>query len=98
MPFEWNTPFRSWNHGGLSGDVHFVGHLLSNRTTSYVDKRYIRKYAERGWGARGLGLGNTALMKHHILACDNLLYIIEVLSLVNGFCKTMSAIEKLAVH
>ncbi len=26
----------NWNHGGISGDVHFAGHLRSNRATSYV--------------------------------------------------------------
>ncbi len=30
--YEWNTFASNWNHGGISCDVHFAGHLRSNRT------------------------------------------------------------------
>ncbi len=29
---EENTFASNWNHGGISCDVHFAGHLRSNRT------------------------------------------------------------------
>ncbi len=36
-----NPSPSNWNHGGISGDVHFAGHLWSNRTNVVRDKRYI---------------------------------------------------------
>ncbi len=55
MPFEWNInkhQFSNWNHGGISCDVHFVGHLWSNRT-NVVREEIHTKYAERGGGGLG---------------------------------------------
>ncbi len=34
--YEWNTFASNWNHGGISCDVHFAGHLRSNRTNYEV--------------------------------------------------------------
>ncbi len=49
----------NWNHGGISGDVHFAGHLRSNRTNVVRDKRCIRNM--QNGGARELGLGNAVI-------------------------------------
>ncbi len=39
----------NWNHGGISCDVHFAGHLRSNRTNIWSDKSNIRNMqSERG--------------------------------------------------
>ncbi len=43
----------NWNHDGISGDVHFTGHLRSNRTNVVCDKRNIRNMQSGG------GLGNA---------------------------------------
>ncbi len=32
----------NWNHGGISCDVHFAGHLRLNRTNVWTDKRNIQ--------------------------------------------------------
>ncbi len=48
---EWNTFASNWNHGGISCDVHFAGHLRLNRTNIWSD-----------WGgARGLELKTADL-------------------------------------
>ncbi len=49
----------NWNHDGISRDVHFAGHLRSNRTNIWSDKRNIQNMQSRG--ARGLELRTTAL-------------------------------------
>ncbi len=48
MHFEWNTFASNWNHGGISCDVHFAGHLRSNSTNIWSDKRNIRIVQRRG--------------------------------------------------
>ncbi len=76
MHYEWNTFASNWNHGGISCDVHFAGHLRSNRTNVWSDKSNIRNVQSSG--ARGLELrtaGLRELKKQHyrqqqyILAC-----------------------------
>ncbi len=57
----------NWNHGGISCDVHFAGHLRSNRTNVWSDKSNIRNV--QSGGARGLELrtaGLTLLWNYHI--------------------------------
>ncbi len=49
----------NWNHGGISCDVHFAGHLRSNRTNVWSDKSNIRNV--QSGGARGLELRTDAL-------------------------------------
>ncbi len=39
----------NWNHGGISRDVHFTGHLRPNRTNVWSDKRNMQSGGE---GAR----------------------------------------------
>ncbi len=40
-----------WNHGGISCDIHFAGHLCLNRTNVWSDKSNIRNVQSRGaWG------------------------------------------------
>ncbi len=63
----WNTFASNWNHGGISCDVHFAGHLRSNRTNVWSDKSNIRNV--QSGGARGLELrtaGLTLLWNYHI--------------------------------
>ncbi len=38
----------NWNHGGISCDVHFAGHLRSNRTNIWSDKSNIRNVQSGG--------------------------------------------------
>ncbi len=59
MHYEWNTFASNWNHGGISCDVHFAGHLRSNRTNVWSDKSNIRNV--QSGGARGLELRTAAL-------------------------------------
>ncbi len=40
----------NWNHGGISCDVHFAGHLRSNRTNIWSDKSNIRNMQSGGAG------------------------------------------------
>ncbi len=40
----------NWNHGGISCDVHFAGHLRSNRTNIWSDKSNIRNMQSGGTG------------------------------------------------
>ncbi len=61
MHYEWNTFASNWNHGGISCDVHFAGHLRSNRTNVLSDKNNIRNV--QSGGARGLEL-RTAAVNH----------------------------------
>ncbi len=49
----------NWNHGGMSCDVHFTGHLHLNRTNIWNDKSNIRNMQSRG--ARGLELRTAAI-------------------------------------
>ncbi len=43
----------NWNHVGISCDVHFAGHLRSNRTNFWSNKSNIRNVQSGGgWGAR----------------------------------------------
>ncbi len=58
------TLVSNWNHCRISGDVHFAGHLRSNRTNVVCDKRNIWKVQSRG--VQGLGLGNAALKAGHV--------------------------------
>ncbi len=51
----------NWNHGGISCDVHFAGHMRSNRTNIWSDKSNIRNM--QSGGARGLEL-RTAELTH----------------------------------
>jgi len=37
-----HTFFSNWNLGGISCDVHFAGHLRSNRTKAWSDERNIQ--------------------------------------------------------
>ncbi len=60
MHYEWNTFASNWNHGGISCDVHFAGHLRSNRTNVWSDKSNIRNV--QSGGARGLELRTAALV------------------------------------
>ncbi len=39
----------NWNHGGISCDVHFAGHLRSNRTNIWNDKSNIRNMQSGDW-------------------------------------------------
>ncbi len=61
----------NWNHGGISCDVHFAGHLRSNRTNIWSDKSNIRNM--QSGGARGLELRTAGLinqkkqMEHNML-------------------------------
>ncbi len=68
MHYEWNTFASNWNHGGMSCDVHFAGHLRSNRTNVWSDKSNIRNV--QSGGARGLEL-RTAALKDVILYYEN---------------------------
>ncbi len=52
MHFEWNMFALKWNHGGISCDVHFAGHLRSNRTNIWSDKSNIRNV--RGGARTGI--------------------------------------------
>ncbi len=47
-------------HGGISCDVHFAGHLRSNRTNIWSDKSNIRNM-QSGGGVRGLELRTAAV-------------------------------------
>ncbi len=49
----------NWNHGGIFCDVHFAGHLRSNRTNVWSDKSNIRNV--QSGGVRGLELRTAAL-------------------------------------
>ncbi len=55
MHFEWNMFASNWNHGGISCDVHFAGHLRSNRTNIWSNKSKIYEMCRGGW-VRGLEL------------------------------------------
>ncbi len=59
MHFEWNKFASNWNHGRISCDVHFAGHLRSNRTNIWSDKSNIRNM--QSGGARGLELRTAGL-------------------------------------
>ncbi len=59
MHYEWNTFVSNWNHGGISCDVHFAGHLRSNRTNVWSVKSNIRNV--QSGGARGLELRTAGL-------------------------------------
>ncbi len=59
MHYEWNTFASNWNHGGISCDVHFAGHLRSDRTNVWSDKSNIRNV--QSGGARGLELRTAGL-------------------------------------
>ncbi len=50
----------NWNHGGISSDVPFAGHLRSNRTNIWSDKSNI-KNVQSGGRAQGLELRAAAL-------------------------------------
>ncbi len=47
----------NWNHGGISCDVHFAGHLRSNRTNVWRDKRNI----QNGGGGTRTGIENRCI-------------------------------------
>ncbi len=68
MHYEWNTFALNWNHGGISCDVHFAGHLRSNNSNVWSDKSNIRN-AQSG-GARGLELRTAAVKDHLFMWCD----------------------------
>ncbi len=59
MHFEWNTFALNWNHGGISCDVHFAGHLRLNRTNIWSGKSNILNV--QSGGARGLELRTADL-------------------------------------
>ncbi len=44
----------NWNHGGISCDVHFEGHLRSNRTNIWSDKSNIRNMQSGGGTRTGI--------------------------------------------
>ncbi len=50
----------NWNHAGISCDVHFAGHLRSNRTNILSNKSNIRNM--QSGGARGLELRTAAIV------------------------------------
>ncbi len=58
MHFEWNIFALNWNHGGISCDVHFTGHLHSNRTNIWSDKSNIRNVQRGGGGGARTGIEN----------------------------------------
>ncbi len=58
---EYIRSLRNWNHGGISCDVHFEGHLRSNRTNIWSDKSNIRNM--QSGGARGLELRTAVLIQ-----------------------------------
>ncbi len=62
MHYEWNTFAANWNHGGISCDVHFAGHLRLNRTNVRSDKSNIRNVQSgRGGGGGGVGGARTGI-------------------------------------
>ncbi len=65
MPFELNIYIRfgleSWQNI-LWCDVHFLGHLESNNTNVWSDKRNVQNV--QSGGTRGLELRTTALKGH----------------------------------
>ncbi len=59
LHFEWNTFASNWNHGRISCDVHFAGHLRLNRTNIWSYKSNIQNV--QSGGARGLELRTADL-------------------------------------
>ncbi len=70
MHFEWNiyTFASNWNHGGISCDVHFAGHLHSNRTNIWSDKNNIRNVQSgAAWGLELRTAGLTDSPCHSVV-------------------------------
>ncbi len=76
MPFEWNIyvciELKSWRNI-LWCDVYFAGHLKSNSTNIWSDKRNVQNV--QSGGTRGLELRTAALKGHMALASSLLQYM-----------------------
>ncbi len=70
MHYECNTFASNWNHGGISCDVHFAGHLRSNRTNVWSDKSNI--WNVQSGGAQRLELRTADLGKGEVLTNTDL--------------------------
>ncbi len=53
------------NHGGIFCDVHFAGHLRSNGTNLWSDKRNIQNM--QCGGSRGPGLRTAGLVYEYLM-------------------------------
>ncbi len=66
----------NWNHGGISCDVHFTGHLRLNRTNIWSDKSNI--WNMQSGGVRGLELRTAGINQLYysnlIHQCISLIY------------------------